>query len=239
MSAPVIQVERLRKTFGVGETAVHALRDVSFTVERGDYVAIMGASGSGKSTLMSIIGCLDVPTAGRYRLAGFDVATLDDEDQAQIRNRFIGFVFQSFNLVPRTSALANVELPLVYQECPRAQRRERARNALAVVGLSDRLDHFPSQLSGGQQQRVALARALVTDPALVLADEPTGALDSVSTTEVLSMFDVLNEQHRTVVVITHEDAVAEHAKRIVRLRDGSIVSDVRQAPLLGLPPRRG
>ena len=225
---PVVHVERLRKTFGDGETAVHALRDVSFTIERGDYVAIMGASGSGKSTLMSIIGCLDVPTAGRYLLAGIDVATLDDEDQAQIRNRFIGFVFQSFNLVPRTTALANVELPLVYQDCSRAQRRERALSALETVGLADRVDHLPSELSGGQQQRVALARAVVTDPALVLADEPTGALDSVSTMEVLAMFDRLNEQHRTVVVITHEDAVAEHAKRIVRLRDGSIVSDQRQ-----------
>ena len=225
---PVVHVERLRKTFGSGETAVHALRDVSFTIERGDYVAIMGASGSGKSTLMSIIGCLDVPTAGRYLLACIDVATLDDEDQAQIRNRFIGFVFQSFNLVPRTTALANVELPLVYQDCSRAQRRERALSALETVGLSDRLDHLPSELSGGQQQRVALARAVVTDPALVLADEPTGALDSVSTMEVLAMFDRLNEQHRTVVVITHEDAVAEHAKRIVRLRDGSIVSDERK-----------
>ena len=166
----MITIEHLGKTFGEGETAVHALRDVSFTIERGDYVAIMGASGSGKSTLMSIIGCLDVPTFGRYRLAGMDVSTLDDEDQAQIRNRFIGFVFQSFNLIPRTTALDNVELPLVYQECPKTQRRQRAVEALTAVGLADRLDHFPSELSGGQQQRVALARALVTDPALVLAD---------------------------------------------------------------------
>ena len=235
---PVIQVEGLSKTFGEGDTAVHALREVSFTIERGDYVAIMGASGSGKSTLMSILGCLDVPTAGRYRLAGIDVSVLDDEDQAQIRNRFIGFVFQSFNLVPRTTALANVELPLVYQECPRAQRRERAHNALAAVGLADRVDHFPSQLSGGQQQRVALARAMVTDPALVLADEPTGALDSVATDEVLSMFDRLNEQQRTVVVITHEDNVAAHAKRVIRLSDGSIVSDTRQADVQGPPAQR-
>jgi putative ABC transport system ATP-binding protein len=233
---PVIQVDHLYKTFGAGETAVHALRDVSLTIERGDYVAIMGASGSGKSTLMSILGCLDIPTAGRYRLSGIDVADLDDEDQAQIRNRFIGFVFQSFNLVPRTTALANVELPLVYQECPRSQRRQRAMAALTAVGLAERLDHFPSELSGGQQQRVALARAMVSDPALVLADEPTGALDSVSTEDVLSMFDAINAQHRTVVVITHEEAVAAHAKRVIRLSDGVIVSDHRQVPVAAPPP---
>jgi putative ABC transport system ATP-binding protein len=228
---PVIRVERLRKTFGAGETAVQALRDVSLTIERGDYVAIMGASGSGKSTLMSILGCLDVPTSGRYRLAGIDVSGLDDDDQAQIRNRFIGFVFQSFNLIPRMTALTNVELPLIYQGRPRAERRERAHIALASVGLSERTHHAPSELSGGQQQRVALARAIVTNPALVLADEPTGALDSTATAEVLALFDRLNEQHRTVVVITHEDTVAEHARRVVRLRDGLIISDERQAPL--------
>jgi putative ABC transport system ATP-binding protein len=234
---PVIQVERLSKTYGQGDTAVHALRNVSLTIERGDYVAIMGASGSGKSTLMSILGCLDVATAGRYLLAGIDVSVLDDEDQAQIRNRFLGFVFQSFNLVPRTTALANVELPLIYQGCPRGERRERALAALAEVGLADRVDHFSSELSGGQQQRVALARAMVTNPALVLADEPTGALDSRSTEEVLGMFDRLNAQHRTVVVITHEDQVADHAKRVIRLSDGRIVTDVRHAPLDGLPPK--
>ena len=233
---PVVHVERLRKTFGDGETAVHALRDVSFTIERGDYVAIMGASGSGKSTLMSIIGCLDVPTAGRYLLAGIDVATLDDEDQAQIRNRFIGFVFQSFNLVPRTTALANVELPLVYQDCSRAQRRERALSALETVGLADRVDHLPSELSGGQQQRVALARAVVTDPALVLADEPTGALDSASTHEVLTIFSQLNATGRTVIVITHEVEVAAFAKRVIRLRDGVILDDTRRSPAAGPPP---
>jgi len=232
----MIILERLGKTFGEGETSVHALRDVSLTIERGDYVAIMGASGSGKSTLMSIIGCLDVPSSGRYLLAGMDVSALDDEDQAQIRNRFIGFVFQSFNLVARTTALDNVELPLVYQDCPRAKRRARALEALRAVGLIDRVDHFPSELSGGQQQRVALARALVTDPALVLADEPTGALDSVSTEEVLAMFDHVNEQHRTVVVITHEEAVANHAKRIIRLSDGAIVSDQRLTSVLAPPP---
>ena len=229
-SRPVISVDRLSKTFGAGETAVRALHEVSLNIGTGDYVAIMGASGSGKSTLMSILGCLDVPTAGRYRLAGIDVAGLDDEDQAQIRNRFIGFVFQSFNLIPRTSALWNVELPLIYQNVARVERRERAMEALTAVGLANRVDHLPSELSGGQQQRVALARAIVTNPALILADEPTGALDSTATEEVLAMFDRLNAERRTVVVITHEDTVAAHAKRVVRLRDGVIISDISQTP---------
>ena len=233
---PVIAIRNVTKTYGMGEVEVHALRGVSLIIERGDYVAIMGASGSGKSTLMNIIGCLDLPTSGRYKLAGVDVATLEGDAVSDVRNRRIGFVFQSFNLIPRTTALSNVELPLVYGGLKKADRRERAMNALDRVGLGDRLDHMPNQLSGGQQQRVAIARAIVTNPALILADEPTGALDSGSTAEVLVMFDQLNMEGRTIVVITHEDDVAKHAKRIIRLRDGEIISDDRKAAVTELPP---
>ena len=225
---PVVAFDNISKVYGSGETAVRALWKVSLTIDRGEYVAIMGASGSGKSTLMQIVGCLDASTAGRYRLDGVDVRDLDDDQLAEIRNSKIGFVFQSFNLIPRTSALMNVELPLVYGGVKKAERRHRAEAALATMGLSDRLEHTPNQLSGGQQQRVALARAIVTDPAIVLADEPTGALDSRSAAEVLVMFDALNAQGRTVVMITHEDDVARHARRIVRLRDGRIFSDTAQ-----------
>ena len=235
--APVIVMRSISKVYGQGDVEVHALRDVSLTIERGDYVAIMSASGSGKSTLMNILGCLDEPTTGRYRLAGADVSRLEDNDVADIRNRRIGFIFQSFNLIARTSALVNVEMPLVYGGMKRALRRERAIASLTRVGLGNRLDHHPNQLSGGQQQRVAIARAIVTNPAMILADEPTGALDSGSTGEVLGIFDELNIEGRTVVVITHEDEVAEHAKRVIRLRDGEIVSDERQAPVRGLPPK--
>jgi putative ABC transport system ATP-binding protein len=234
---PVIAIQRVSKIYGTGDIEVRALQEVSLTIERGDYVAIMGASGSGKSTLMNIIGCLDVPTSGRYLLDGVDVRKLDEFDLAEVRNRKLGFIFQSFNLIPRTTALANVELPLVYGEVKRAERRRRALEALERVGLSDRISHIPSELSGGQQQRVAIARAIVTNPSVMLADEPTGALDSVSTQEVLGIFDQLNVEGRSVVVITHEDEVAAHAKRIVRLKDGRIIDDVRQAPADGLPPR--
>jgi putative ABC transport system ATP-binding protein len=223
---PVVKVQDLSKVYGYGETAVKALWRVSLTIERGDHVAIMGASGSGKSTLMQIIGCLDAPTAGRYELDGVDVRDLDDDQLAAVRNLKIGFVFQSFNLIPRTTALANVELPLIYAGVRAGERRRRAASALEAVGLSDRLDHMPNQLSGGQQQRVALARAIVTDPAMILADEPTGALDSRSTAEVLDMFDRLNAEGRTVVLITHERDVAERARRVITLRDGRILSDV-------------
>jgi putative ABC transport system ATP-binding protein len=237
VSRPVIELRSVTKTYGCADTAVHAVAGVDLIVEPGDYVAVMGASGSGKSTLMNIIGCLDVPSRGRYLLDGVDTRRLDENRQSMIRNRKIGFIFQSFNLIPRTSAISNVELPLVYAGVKPGQRRERARAALGRVGLADRTRHGPSQLSGGQQQRVAIARAIVTDPVLLLADEPTGALDSHSTEEVLALFDDLNVSGRTVVVITHEEEVAEHAKRVLRMRDGQIYSDERRAPVLGPPPR--
>ncbi|WP_328613533.1 ABC transporter ATP-binding protein [Amycolatopsis sp. NBC_00355] len=222
---PVIAVSGLRKTYGAGETAVHALRGVELTVWPGEYVAIMGASGSGKSTLLNMLGCLDVPTSGQYLLDGFGVGKLNERQLALLRNRKIGFIFQSFNLVPRTSALSNVELPLVYSGLRRSERRRRALAALDMVGLSDRAKHLPSELSGGQIQRVAVARALVTGPAMLLADEPTGNLDRRSTEDVLGVFDRLNQLGRTIVVITHEDEVAAHARRIVRVDDGLIVQD--------------
>ncbi|GIE74698.1 macrolide ABC transporter ATP-binding protein [Actinoplanes philippinensis] len=235
MSKPVLQVTDLTKIYGQGEATVHALRGVSATVHRGDYVAIMGSSGSGKSTLMNILGALDIPTSGRYLLDGVDVSKLSDGQLALARNRLIGFIFQSFNLIPRTTALANVELPLAYAGVKPKERRRRAMEALDVVGLAGRADHEPNQLSGGQQQRVAVARALVTEPALLLADEPTGNLDSKSTDDVLQVFDDLSTAGRTIVIITHEDEVGARAKRLIRLVDGSIVTDVRQSPI-HLPP---
>jgi putative ABC transport system ATP-binding protein len=225
---PVIDVRDVDKTFSSGELAVHALRGVSLRIERGDFVAIMGSSGSGKTTLMNILGCLDIPSRGRYAIDGRDVARLDEDDLADLRNRKIGFVFQSFNLVPRTSALANVELPLAYAGLDRAERHRRAARALGAVGMSQRLRHRPSELSGGQQQRVAIARAIVTNPALVLADEPTGNLDSHSTEEVLRVFDQLHEEGRTVVLITHERDVAAVARRVITLSDGQVVRDREQ-----------
>ncbi|WP_433244625.1 ABC transporter ATP-binding protein [Actinomadura nitritigenes] len=233
---PVLSIRDVGKVYGEGDTAVHALRGVTLTVEPGDYVAIMGASGSGKSTLMNIIGCLDVPTAGRYLLDGIDVGSLDERRLAILRNRRIGFIFQSFNLIPRMTAQANVELPLAYGGVKGPERRRRALAALREVGLADRTRHEPNELSGGQQQRVAVARALVTSPTLLLADEPTGALDSGSTADVLAVFDRLSLARRTIVVITHEDDVAAHAKRVVRLVDGRVVDDVRRAPVTGPPP---
>lgn len=229
---PVIAMTNIVKRYQMGEHTVHALRGVDLLVERGDYVAIMGASGSGKSTLMNIIGCLDIPTSGRYHLDGVDVRLLDEARLSKARNRKIGFIFQSFNLIPRTSAVANVELPLACGGLNRKDRRARALAALAVVGLSDRALHMPNELSGGQQQRVAVARAIATSPALLLADEPTGNLDSTSTAEVLDVFKAMNDQGRTVVMITHEDEVAERAHRVIRLRDGEVIEDRRVHPIV-------
>jgi putative ABC transport system ATP-binding protein len=233
---PVIEVTKVSKVFDLGQIRVRALRSVSLRIETGDLVAIMGSSGSGKSTLMNILGCLDVPTSGRYLIDGVDVSRMDEDDLSDLRNRKIGFVFQSFNLVARTSALVNVELPLAYAGLRGAQRRKRAEHALHSVGMSHRLHHQPSELSGGQQQRVAVARAIVTNPSLILADEPTGNLDSHSTEDVLRIFARLNEEGRTVVLITHEPDVAEQSKRVIRLSDGQVVEDQRTLDVRDPPP---
>jgi putative ABC transport system ATP-binding protein len=222
---PVIELDRLAKSYTVGEVKVQALGGVSLTIERGEYVAIIGPSGSGKSTLMHLLGCLDAPTSGSYLLNGLNVSEYDDDTLADIRNRQIGFVFQSFNLIPRLPTQAQVELPLVYAGASRRRRAQRASEILAQFGLSDRSAHTPAELSGGQQQRVAIARAMMADPALILADEPTGNLDSHSTAEVMAVFEQLHEQGRTVVVITHEPEVAANTGRVIRLQDGLIIED--------------
>jgi putative ABC transport system ATP-binding protein len=223
---PVIELDAVTKTYSVGDIVVHALRGITTSVDRGEYVAIMGQSGSGKSTLINILGCLDTATTGSYRLNGSDVRLSDEDDLADLRNREIGFVFQSFNLIPRTRTVVNVELPLAYAGLSRVDRRERALAALHEVGLGARVDHVPSELSGGQQQRAAIARALVTNPAMILADEPTGNLDSQSTAEVMEIFERLSVEGRTIILITHEHEVAAHADRVIQLRDGLIVDDV-------------
>ena len=224
-SGVVIKTEELAKVYEMGAEQVHALRGVNVEIRKGDYVAIMGPSGSGKSTLMNLIGCLDSPTSGKYWLAGRLVSDLDDDELAYIRNKEIGFVFQTFNLLPRATALHNVELPLIYNGTPAEERIEKARNALERVDLADRMQHKPNELSGGQRQRVAIARALVNNPSIVLADEPTGNLDSKTGEEIMTLFENLYRQGNTIILVTHENDIARHAHRIIHIRDGRIASD--------------
>lgn len=230
---PVIEITDLTKVYQMGNTEVHALAGVTFDVKENEYIAIMGPSGSGKSTLMNMIGCLDTPTTGDYILNGSNVSNMDDAELAEVRNREIGFVFQTFNLLPRTSCLANAELPLIYTGMKSADRKERATEVLTKVGLGDRIDHKPNELSGGQRQRVAIARALVNRPSILLADEPTGNLDTKTGEEIMMLFEELYRQGNTIIVVTHEQEIADHARRIVRLRDGIIESDEKvENPIL-------
>lgn len=228
----VIDIDHLRKTYVMGTTEVHALRGVDIKIEENEYVALMGPSGSGKSTLMNLLGCLDTPSEGRYSLAGSDVSKMTDSELADIRNRKIGFVFQTFNLLPRLTALENVALPLVYSGIARKQREARAREVLESVGLGDRVDHRPNELSGGQRQRVAIARALVNRPAIILADEPTGNLDTKTSIEIMEIFEKIHDAGNTVILVTHEPDIAEHAHRIVRLRDGEVETDERNTSVI-------
>ena len=221
----LIELRDVYKIYQMGDTAVHALDGVTLTVDRGEFVAIVGQSGSGKSTAMNIIGCLDVPTSGTYHLGGVDVSTMDDDQQAEIRNRMLGFIFQQYNLIPKLNVLENVELPLLYAGLPASERKERARSALERVGLGDKCKNLPAQLSGGQQQRVSIARALAGNPSVILADEPTGALDSRTGRDVLNFLQKLNAEGDTVVLITHDNSIAVKAKRIIRLQDGRIIYD--------------
>ncbi|HPN47665.1 MAG TPA: ABC transporter ATP-binding protein [Bacteroidales bacterium] len=221
----LIEIRNLVKNYVMGDIQVQALRDINLTIDRNEYVAIMGPSGSGKSTLMNILGCLDTPTQGQYLFDNVDVSTLSDDELSAMRNREIGFIFQNFNLLPKMNALQNVELPLMYAGIPKAMRRERAIEALERVGLADRMDHKPTELSGGQRQRVAVARALVTKPGILLADEPTGALDSKTGVEIMALFDELHREGNTLILITHEREIAEYSRRIIQIRDGLIFSD--------------
>jgi putative ABC transport system ATP-binding protein len=223
----LIRLEKISRRYQMGTETVHALREVSVEIQRGEYVAIMGPSGSGKSTLMNLVGCLDSPTSGRYELNGTDVSQMDDNQLAEVRNREIGFVFQTFNLLPRSNALHNVELPLIYGGMGAVERKRTALEALAQVGLADRVHHRPNELSGGQRQRVAVARALVNKPSILLADEPTGNLDSKTGKEIMALFEDLARQGNTIIVVTHEEEIARHARRILRIRDGLIASDER------------
>ena len=221
----LIDIQRISRLYQMGTETIHALRDVSLQIQRGEYLAIMGPSGSGKSTLMNILGCLDTPSGGKFVLNGSDVSGMDDNALSEIRNREIGFVFQSFNLLSRSTALQNVELPMIYAGVSKGERHERAMNALSAVGLGDRVHHRPNELSGGQRQRVAVARALVNRPSILLADEPTGNLDSKTGVEILALFEELASKGNTIIVVTHEEEVAQHSRRIVRLRDGLVAAD--------------
>lgn len=225
MSKNVIEIRNIIRDFKLGQETVHVLKGIDLDIKRGDYVAIMGPSGSGKSTLMNILGCLDTPTAGSYNLNDKDVSKLSDDDLAEIRNTEIGFVFQTFNLLPRTTALENVALPMIYAGASKKERIARASTVLTDVGLDDRMDHKPNQLSGGQRQRVAVGRALVNKPSIILADEPTGNLDSKTSLEIMQLFDEIHDKGNTVIMVTHEEEVAQHARRVIRLRDGMIESD--------------
>jgi putative ABC transport system ATP-binding protein len=228
MSSPVIELNNITRSFRIGEMEVNALRGVNLMIKKGEYVALMGPSGSGKSTLMNILGCLDTPTSGSYSLNGTDVSHLSDNELAEIRNKEIGFVFQTFNLLARSTSLDNVALPLVYAGFSRKQRLEKARMGLTSVGLADRMEHKPNELSGGQRQRVAIARALVNDPSIILADEPTGNLDTKTSVEIMELMEEIHRKGNTVIIVTHEEDIARRAKRVVRLRDGVIESDGQQ-----------
>ncbi|MEL7123641.1 MAG: ABC transporter ATP-binding protein [Bacteroidota bacterium] len=225
MSEGIISVNDLKKTYIMGSTKVHALQSISLNIRKNEYVALMGPSGSGKSTLMNLLGCLDTPTSGEYDLNGTDVSTMTDNELAEVRNKEIGFIFQTFNLLPRLSALENVALPLVYSGKSKKERLAKAQEVLTAVGLGDRVDHKPNELSGGQRQRVAIARALVNDPSIILADEPTGNLDTKTSIEIMEILEKIHDQGNTIILVTHEPDISEHAHRIVRLRDGLIESD--------------